>query len=181
MSRPTPGRLCKGEEPRRRSRTLQAALALVVLAAPAATATSAYAVETVPVLPETRCDVAASTSGTSVRVGTVEKDLTTARDDGTGSPVHRRQRRVYSDLDLRWAADDTARFYINSSPIPTVGSYSTLTPLHWVGPLNAGTNNLRVEVVDSGLVASGLLVEGGARVCYDRTVKAVTDSITTIS
>lgn len=74
---------------------------------------------------------------------------------------------TYSDLDLRWAADDTARFSINGTPIPTVGSFRTLTPLHWVGPLNAGTNVLRAEVVDSGLVASGLLVEGGARVCYN--------------
>ncbi|HEX8002140.1 MAG TPA: hypothetical protein VF519_05545 [Mycobacteriales bacterium] len=73
---------------------------------------------------------------------------------------------TYQDLDLRWAADDTARFYLNGTLIPTAGSYQTLTPLHWTGTFNTGVNTLRVEVVDTGLVASGLLVEGGARVCY---------------
>lgn len=73
---------------------------------------------------------------------------------------------TYQDLDFRYAADDNARFFLNGTLIGTGGNWWSLTPFHWNGLFTTGTNVLRVEVIDSGLVASGLLVQGGANVCY---------------
>jgi hypothetical protein len=76
------------------------------------------------------------------------------------------------DLDFRYAADDNARFYLNGTLIGTGGNWWSLTPFHWNGLFNTGNNVLRVEVLDTGLVASGLLVQGGANVCYKRIATA---------
>ena len=107
----------------------------------------------------------ASTSGMGVRTYSYEVAFTVG-DHAT-----------YQDLNLRWAADDTAKIFLNGVLIASGGSYPNLTPLYWTGVFNAGTNVLRAEVTDTGLHVSGLLVEGGARVCYNDRVKTVTDSI----
>lgn len=78
---------------------------------------------------------------------------------------------TYQDLDLRWAADNDVAFLLNGVPIgggsgAVTSNFNTLHPLHWNGVFVAGTNVLEAVVTDYG-VASGLLVEGGARVCYD--------------
>ena len=76
-----------------------------------------------------------------------------------------------AEIDVDFAADDTARFYLNNTLIGAGGNWGALTPFNWAGAFNPGTTNrLRVEVVDSGLVASGLLVQGEARVCYNRAI-----------
>lgn len=77
---------------------------------------------------------------------------------------------TYQDLRFDYAADDTARFYLNGVLIGAGGNWRTLTPFQWNGVFNTGTNVLRVEVLDSGLVASGLLLQGGANVCYQRGI-----------
>jgi hypothetical protein len=78
----------------------------------------------------------------------------------------------YRDLDLRYAADNAVAFFLNGTPIGGITGGTTnhtpfnqLHPLLWNGAgFRAGSNTLTAVVTDYG-VASGLLVEGAARVC----------------
>lgn len=79
----------------------------------------------------------------------------------------------YRDLDLKFAADNGVQFFLNGVPIGGLSSagatdhtpFNQLHPLLWAGGgFGTGTNTLDAVVSDLG-VASGLIVEGAARVC----------------
>jgi hypothetical protein len=74
-----------------------------------------------------------------------------------------------AQLDLQLRADDSARVFLNGSPIGGPGgSFQSASPLavHLTGPVGgsgpfkSGQNCLRVEVDDSGRVVTGLDLSG---------------------
>lgn len=81
---------------------------------------------------------------------------------------------TYADLDLRFAVDNTVELYLNAIAlsnrigfhlVPDQTAFNQFHPLLHVGQhFTAGTNTLYAVVRDYG-GSTGLIVEGGARIC----------------